>query len=145
MLVRSRRDDWRVQRSGWGPCIRPSTRRLRRERGKRNDDHQGRDRPIPTIHQGLALNVFISLGGEQRRKQRQPSKGRADGGALTMPTWRSTVAILLFAPGLRSLLLMIFSTAKTTPSLHRMPIAVPPFSTAFTAYSTYDGRSQSAG
>ena len=32
--------------------------------------------------------------------------------------------------------MIIFSMAKTTPSLHRMPIAVPPFSTAFTAYST---------
>lgn len=57
-----------------------------------------------------------------------------------MPTWRSTVAILLFAPGFRSLLVMIFSTAKTTPPLHRMPIAVPPFSTALTAYSTYRGK-----
>lgn len=53
-----------------------------------------------------------------------------------MPTWRSTVAILLLAPGFKSLLVMIFSTASTTPSLHRMPIAVPPFSTALTAYST---------
>lgn len=40
---------------------------------------------------------------------------------------------------------MIFSTAKTTPSLHRMPIAVPPFSTAFTAYSTYDGTESVSG
>jgi hypothetical protein len=32
---------------------------------------------------------------------------------------------------------MIFSTASTTPSLHRMPIEVPPFSTAFMAYSTW--------
>jgi hypothetical protein len=31
----------------------------------------------------------------------------------------------------------IFSTASTTPSLHRMPTEVPPFSTAFTAYSTW--------
>ena len=54
----------------------------------------------------------------------------------TMPKFRSTDSILLFAPGLRSLLLIIFSTASTTPSLHRIPIAVPPFSTAFDAYST---------
>ena len=53
----------------------------------------------------------------------------------TTPTFLSTVAILLFAPGFNSLLLMIFSTANTTPSLHLMPIDVPPFSTAFTAYS----------
>ena len=33
------------------------------------------------------------------------------------------------------MLLMIFSTANTTPSLHLMPIDVPPFSTALTAYS----------
>lgn len=40
---------------------------------------------------------------------------------------------------------MIFSTAKTTPSLHRMPIAVPPFSTALTAYSTCGETGQPAG
>jgi hypothetical protein len=49
----------------------------------------------------------------------------------------STVAIRLFALGLRSLLDTSFSRARTTPSLHRIPIAVPPFSTAFRAYSTY--------
>ena len=32
---------------------------------------------------------------------------------------------------------MIFSVARITPSLHRIPIAVPPFSTALEAYSTY--------
>lgn len=64
------------------------------------------------------------------------------GGIYTTPMFRSTVAILLFAPGLRSLLDMIFSTARTTPSLHRIPIAVPPFSTAFTAYSTWVFRVQ---
>lgn len=47
------------------------------------------------------------------------------------------MAILLFAPGFSSFDVMTFSTAKTTPSLHRMPIDVPPFSTAFTAYSTW--------
>lgn len=55
----------------------------------------------------------------------------------TTPTFLSTVAMRLLAPGLSSLLLMIFSTASTTPSLHLMPIDVPPFSTALTAYSTY--------
>lgn len=43
----------------------------------------------------------------------------------------------LLAPGLSSLEVMIFSTASTMPSLQRMPIEVPPFSTAFTAYSTW--------
>lgn len=57
--------------------------------------------------------------------------------ARTMPTWRSAVVIFLFAPGFRSLLVTIFSTARTTPSLHRIPMMVPPFSTAFMAYSTY--------
>jgi hypothetical protein len=54
-----------------------------------------------------------------------------------MPMFLSTVAILLFAPGLSSLLVTSFSSASTTPSLHRMPTAVPPFSTALTAYSTW--------
>lgn len=54
-----------------------------------------------------------------------------------MPILRSTVAIRLFAPGFSSLLVMSFSSASTMPSLHRMPMAVPPFSTALTAYSTY--------
>jgi len=54
----------------------------------------------------------------------------------TTPKFRSIVAILLFAPAFNSLLVMIFSTARTTPSLHRMPTHVPPFSTALTAYST---------
>ncbi|KAF2147366.1 uncharacterized protein K452DRAFT_6317 [Aplosporella prunicola CBS 121167] len=53
-----------------------------------------------------------------------------------MPMFLSTVAIRLLAPCLSSLLETIFSRARTTPSLHRMPIAVPPFSTALTAYST---------
>jgi hypothetical protein len=55
----------------------------------------------------------------------------------TTPMFLSTVAILLFAPDLSSLLVTSFSKAMTTPSLHLMPTAVPPFSTAFTAYSTY--------
>jgi len=54
----------------------------------------------------------------------------------TTPMFRSTVAIRLFAPVLSSLLVMSFSNASTTPSLHLMPIAVPPFSTALAAYST---------
>ena len=35
---------------------------------------------------------------------------------------------------------MTFSTASTTPSLQRIPIDVPPFSTALTAYSTWKFR-----
>lgn len=54
-----------------------------------------------------------------------------------MPMLRSTVAILLFASFFRSLDVMSFSSASTTPSLHLMPTAVPPFSTALTAYSTW--------
>jgi len=56
---------------------------------------------------------------------------------LTMPIFLSTVAIRLLAPGFSSLLVTSFSRASTTPSLHRMPTAVPPFSTALTAYSTW--------
>lgn len=35
---------------------------------------------------------------------------------------------------------MSFSTARTTPSLTRSPIAVPEFSTALLAYSTWDDK-----
>lgn len=55
---------------------------------------------------------------------------------FTSPTCLSTVAILLLLPGTKSLLPISFSTARTTPSLHRIPMAVPPFSTALVAYST---------
>ena len=52
------------------------------------------------------------------------------------PKFLSTVDILLLAPFFSNLLVMIFSAARITPSLHRMPIDVPPFSTALIAYST---------
>ena len=58
-------------------------------------------------------------------------------GKRTTPRCLSTVAMRLFAPGLRSLDATTFSTASTTPSLHRMPTEVPPFSTALTAYSAW--------
>lgn len=58
----------------------------------------------------------------------------------TAPICLSIVAIRLFALGLSSLLVMSFSVARTTPSLHFIPIDVPPFSTAFTAYSTWKFR-----
>jgi hypothetical protein len=64
---------------------------------------------------------------------------------LTMPMFRSTVAILLFAPALSSLLVTSFSSASTTPSLHLIPTAVPPFSTALTAYSTWLGERTGMG
>ena len=64
---------------------------------------------------------------------------------LTMPMFRSTVAIRLFAPDLSSLLVTSFSRASTMPSLHRMPMAVPPFSTALTAYSTWRGKHGASG
>lgn len=57
--------------------------------------------------------------------------------ALTTPMCLSIVAIRLFASFFNSLLETNFSNASTTPSLHRIPIAVPPFSTALTAYSTW--------
>lgn len=68
---------------------------------------------------------------------------RDEAGIRTMPMFRSTVAILLFAPGFNNLLVINFSTARTTPSLHLIPIAVPPFSTALTAYSTYSFKNRS--
>ena len=55
----------------------------------------------------------------------------------TTPRFLSTVAMRLLAPGLSSFEVMTFSTARTTPSLQRMPTDVPPFSTALTAYSTW--------
>ena len=55
----------------------------------------------------------------------------------TTPIFLSTVAIRLFASFLSNLLVTSFSSASTTPSLQRMPMAVPPFSTALTAYSTW--------
>lgn len=58
----------------------------------------------------------------------------------TTPRCLSTVAILLLEPGFSSLDVMTFSTARTTPSLARIPMEVPPFSTAFTAYSTWKFR-----
>lgn len=54
-----------------------------------------------------------------------------------MPAFRSTVAILLLHPGLSNFEEMIFSQANTTPCLVRIPMHVPPFSTALTAYSTW--------
>lgn len=57
--------------------------------------------------------------------------------ARTTPIFLSTVAIRLLASFFSSLLVTIFSNASTTPSLHLMPTAVPPFSTAFVAYSTW--------
>lgn len=54
-----------------------------------------------------------------------------------MPKLRSMDAIRLFAPDFRSLLVTIFSIARMTPFRHRIPIAVPPFSTALDAYSTW--------
>ena len=54
----------------------------------------------------------------------------------TIPACKSTVAILLLAPGTRSFDWTSFSTARTTPSLHRRPITVPALSTALFAYST---------
>jgi hypothetical protein len=54
-----------------------------------------------------------------------------------MPMLRSTVAIFLFASDFNNLLERGFSRASTTPSLQRIPMAVPPFSAALMAYSTF--------
>lgn len=67
-------------------------------------------------------------------------QGREGGDERTTPRCLSTVAIRLFAPGFSSLDATTFSTARTTPSLHRIPIDVPAFSTALTAYSTWKFR-----
>jgi len=87
--------------------------------GKRNADHRGLDQKRPVNRCKLRADGLEELI------------------ALTTPMFLSTVAILLFAPGFNNLLVMIFSVASMTPSLHLMPIQVPPFSTALTAYSTY--------
>jgi hypothetical protein len=50
------------------------------------------------------------------------------------------VDIRLLAPGFSNFEVMIFSQARTTPCFVRMPMQVPPFSTAFTAYSTWKFR-----
>jgi len=81
-------------------------------------------------------------GGRPRPSEIRVSKGRGNNAVAhprkrTTPIFRSTVAMRLFAPGFNSLLETSFSRASTTPSLHRIPIAVPPFSTALTAYSTW--------
>lgn len=69
----------------------------------------------------------------QQSRERRSSRSR---GKPTIPMCLSTVLILLLLPGTSSLLPISFSTARTTPSLQRKPIAVPPFSTALVAYST---------
>lgn len=70
------------------------------------------------------------------RPAKHAQHSRDKGQRLTAPMFLSIVDIRLFASFLSSLLLTSFSSASTTPSLHLMPMAVPPFSTALTAYST---------
>ncbi len=55
----------------------------------------------------------------------------------TSPACLSIVKIRLFLPGTRSFDDTIFSTASTIPSSNFKPMAVPVFSVAFTAYSTW--------
>jgi hypothetical protein len=55
---------------------------------------------------------------------------------ITIPIEFSMVKIRRPESGSCSLLVMIFSTAKTHPSLPFNPIAVPLISAAFKAYST---------
>ena len=67
----------------------------------------------------------------------EEDEGRRWRGILTIPTCLSTVDIRLLELATKSFDMTSFSTANTTPSLHLRPMAVPPFSTAFAAYSTY--------
>ena len=67
----------------------------------------------------------------------RPSGSKPD---VTMPELLSTVDIRLLEPGFSSFEVMIFSQARTTPCFVRMPMQVPPLSTAFTAYSTWKFR-----
>src|SRR5436190_19736756 len=95
----------------------------------------------------LRLGLLRQSVGHQARGLRRPMAARVtraneqeEIGSPTTPICLSIVAIRLFASGFSSLLVITFSRARTTPSLHLMPIEVPPFSTAFTAYSTWKFR-----
>lgn len=103
------------------PCRFRAIVRPRRARGIRSAVHQAEDQSGPRVHVPISIMIVLVLQANQ----------------LTTPIFRSTVAIRLFASFFMSLLETSFSRASTTPSLHRMPTAVPPFSTALTAYSTW--------
>ncbi len=83
---------------------------------------------------GHHARVYLDAG---RVSHRRVLRRRKASWARTTPRCRSTVAIRLFAPGFSSFDPTTFSTASTTPSRQRMPIDVPPVSTALTAYSTW--------
>jgi hypothetical protein len=111
----------RAMLQGWELCRCRASWMPRRARGKRSDGHQERDRQRPVGTRLLARIIWWFRECLQH----------------TTPTCLSTVAMRLFASFFMSLLETSFSIANTTPSLHRIPIAVPPFSTAFVAYSTW--------
>lgn len=112
----------RARRREWQLCRCFARRRLRREHGTQNGGRRGRDQLRPECQSVVCQMMRCSCTALVAR---------------TTPIFRSTVAILLFAPAFNNLLDTIFSSARMTPSLHLMPIAVPPFSTALTAYSTW--------
>jgi hypothetical protein len=92
---------------------------------------------MPTIRQQACRCLFRKGEGKGQRGQRRSDlKQRDRKSKRTIPACRSTVAILLLAPGTSSFDWTSFSTARTTPSLHRRPITVPALSTALFAYST---------
>lgn len=121
MLARRRPCGMRERRLEWVPCRFRAIVRPRRARGIRSAVHQAEGRSGPRVHVLISIMIVLVLQANQ----------------LTTPIFRSTVAIRLFASFFMSLLETSFSRASTTPSLHRMPTAVPPFSTALTAYSTW--------
>lgn len=121
MLARRRPSGMRERRLEWVPCRFRAIVRPRRARGIRSAVHQAEGRSGPRVHVLISIMIVLVLQANQ----------------LTTPIFRSTVAIRLFASFFMSLLETSFSRASTTPSLHRMPTAVPPFSTALTAYSTW--------
>src|SRR4051794_20251687 len=105
----------RARIRGWVPCRAAAIELPHRGLLRRSGDRRGEDLRRPAATVSLHFPWLVSC-------------------PFTMPMFLSTVAILLFAFGLSSLLVTSFSNASTTPSLHRIPTAVPPFSTAFTAY-----------
>lgn len=96
---------------------------------------------IEQLHLELSILDVCHLVEVLRRPVMTPVSLRnphmSDIHVLTMPIFSSTVMMRLFASFFNSLDVTSFSNARTTPSLHLMPTDVPPFSTAFTAYSTW--------
>lgn len=122
---------------GWVPCMSSSMTRPHLWPSTQSDGRRGSAQKRP---RGSKKGINISF--KNNSHYFLCCNPAVEMALLTIPILRSTVAILLFAPGFRSLLVMIFSTARTTPSLHLIPIDVPAFSTALTAYSTYNAQQE---